>query len=1515
MLVPPLLRRSDERLRRGSELPQCGSAARAHSGLGPQRIRLENRLQQIEKRLSHIRTSTFVEMLPPPAKRRKVGPKSDAHEELADAKVSAQHLTDAAAHQEVCENDSGSARAQLVRCRERSKRPKVPPALFIIENSIDLLSERNRQQERHNKCTSTQMTKDHHPSQQAKNRPGAGSQDSKVGSQASKAGSISRVDNREKQREMWHKQVKEEKKKHKHHTPYCRICHRLGFCQHALRDQSQQIQRRRRSTRSRHLYQPVLPPTQVHTRAASQSRVVQPLVQAQEQKVVVAHLPPTSTSSEGSFFSIQDPDDEIFEFVSALTRRSFLENWNFKRDLAKHRERSTGPECWVSWEDGLDSAHAPVGPATGSPAAADFVGEARAQVMNAAEDEKALPEFYGGRVGYKSRKVHGMPSAITCMGMPDMEPETSAIHTRRKSQRGLLALADTAASDRISATPSAAASGHPRAAGSYAKALRAQQRCRDDAKSCGVGNTVYGSCCWEGGHYGQDVIKKHLTPKSKDMGGHKHDHHASAHNHEHHVDKNWASSERKHDRHAESQQRRRQKDLVVALDKLLPDTYHSDCVKDCGGRRSLGMEGRSLHDVLSDTTKCLRAMRTRDEGGDADAGSPSTQDEPTHAGHLSSAAIRDGLMSSYSLAVMELEMPSWTVLSLNPAAKELLGDTPWGSCEGQCLVNSFVHCHDVSILEDLWSEAQSVSKTHDPPSQGPPQGANTSRRTIRFSTYHSHDPVLVKRRHGENVASEVDVSMERDASSATNLLPMMHCLPDPFVDCFVPDKDVGAAKEFEPANVEACEEEKGDIFVASNFARDKSKKAGRKFISCHYVAAQVQLLSIASQRCSSLSMTWQVHPLDTSADQVAAGGEGSTGPRVQAHAHTYKQAQLNTLKPCSRCKAQRKGVAYCLRLGHISVLLSSLRKKEGMGGKLQGMRALLLISRVKHAALQTAWACSNGAAASASPAFLSTCSSSPMRTASHCTFKPVTSNTETAGKTSAALGSSTSSIKVGDGLAALRKAIALSMAASGEDTESQGHHHLPTFEMDHGSSHLVTAQEVMQYQLQGGKWCQKPNQMQPWAELVGERVRVYWDGEGEWFAGHVSRYCARKKQAPFFVQYDDGDAQWENFKLVQWMKDDNQPHARVQVATARILQFVFRKRSGKSIRLGPYQNLIATQRQSTLALHSLFKALTIELRGLRAQNVPREVADIGGRQLLGQELIGRRLRMLWAAESEWFFGTMIRFCALVGHVIEWDDREVSVHDLSSEIFEWISEEESDDDARGHDIARGSSAGMRTISKLRTDCYVQQSVRAFPSTGLHRGTAICAVDATSEGRKRRSSTMVEAAAAHADEAMAACLEAHGHVSHALPPALCNAAQARVSILAPPTMPAQSSRSSAVQTLPTLVVRDPKQVKQVEQVEQVKQVELEQARLDMDEATRLLGLVKKCVLQRKLEIFQQTHAGRASVSHFIFADSLRQTLKCFTCCAIYLLGAEYEFGLILVYGNRRQASTCDQVIHYM
>jgi len=82
--------------------------------------------------------------------------------------------------------------------------------------------------------------------------------------------------------------------------------------------------------------------------------------------------------------------------------------------------------------------------------------------------------------------------------------------------------------------------------------------------------------------------------------------------------------------------------------------------------------------------------------------------------------------------------------------------------------------------------------------------------------------------------------------------------------------------------------EEGGEDGVSHFALDKTKKGGRnKFISCHYVDAHVQLLSIAPQRRSRLSTTWQVSHLDASVDQVAAGGEGTlVGPnsRVRGNA-------------------------------------------------------------------------------------------------------------------------------------------------------------------------------------------------------------------------------------------------------------------------------------------------------------------------------------------------------------------------------------------------------------------------------------------------------------------------------------------------------------------------------------------------------------------------------------------------------------------------------------------------------
>jgi hypothetical protein len=405
------------------------------------------------------------------------------------------------------------------------------------------------------------------------------------------------------------------------------------------------------------------------------------------------------------------------------------------------------------------------------------------------------------------------------------------------------------------------------------------------------------------------------------------------------------------------EKRHRQKQNVNTLDALLPEAFRRNPVKNCAGRRSMGTEGRSLHDVLVDTIQCLKSMRAHDESVDANCGGPggpTIANEHSHAQTGASSrqvtpeTMRDGIMSSRSLAVMELEMPSWTIISLNPAARDLFGDTPWGSCEGQCLANSIVPFEDMPILENMWLEAQRASTTYAPAimtTSEPMQSASrkpasyappSEKRTIRFSRYCLHDPIQEK--HGGEVSSGAYMPLERAVSIDRADIIERAASGDGFPHAFAPDQ------LFEGASATGELDESGSPDVAWN----KTKKGGRKFISCHFVASHVQLLSIAPKRRSRLAELWhrwggKSSGEDATAVEVEADGMGSQW--AQTGAHNYTEKQLRTMKPCSRCKANHKSVTYCIQRGHVPVSVSS----HSTGKETAGMRALLLISKCKDA--------------------------------------------------------------------------------------------------------------------------------------------------------------------------------------------------------------------------------------------------------------------------------------------------------------------------------------------------------------------------------------------------------------------------------------------------------------------------------------------------------------------------------------------------------------------------------------
>ena len=106
-------------------------------------------------------------------------------------------------------------------------------------------------------------------------------------------------------------------------------------------------------------------------------------------------------------------------------------------------------------------------------------------------------------------------------------------------------------------------------------------------------------------------------------------------------------------------------------------------------------------------------------------------------------------------------------------------------------------------------------------------------------------------------------------------------------------------------------------------------------------------------------------------------------------------------------------------------------------------------------------------------------------------------------------------------------------------------------------------------------------------------------------------------------QYDDGEAHWENLKAVPWF-----------------------------------------QEQDARSKHPVPDA---------DQHRDSDSHNREAQKAAGEALLGRRLTMLWPAEGEWFQGTVVRFHGSGQHIIEWDDREISIHDLDCERVQWITD--------------------------------------------------------------------------------------------------------------------------------------------------------------------------------------------------------------------------------------------------
>merc|ERR1719199_2106151 len=121
------------------------------------------------------------------------------------------------------------------------------------------------------------------------------------------------------------------------------------------------------------------------------------------------------------------------------------------------------------------------------------------------------------------------------------------------------------------------------------------------------------------------------------------------------------------------------------LDTLLPPPWRSTPSPNNAGGRAIGVQGRSLHDVLTDTVRYLTQLKQ-------DSLLKKYGVEPTDV-------IKRGLQSSKSMLCVEVEGAkgddACSITGMGQAAKGFFKHSPWGDVHGHSL-SHFVKCDDVA---------------------------------------------------------------------------------------------------------------------------------------------------------------------------------------------------------------------------------------------------------------------------------------------------------------------------------------------------------------------------------------------------------------------------------------------------------------------------------------------------------------------------------------------------------------------------------------------------------------------------------------------------------------------------------------------------------------------------------------------------------------------------------------------------------------------------------------------------
>ncbi|KAL3923149.1 MAG: hypothetical protein SGPRY_004313 [Prymnesium sp.] len=196
------------------------------------------------------------------------------------------------------------------------------------------------------------------------------------------------------------------------------------------------------------------------------------------------------------------------------------------------------------------------------------------------------------------------------------------------------------------------------------------------------------------------------------------------------------------------------------------------------------------------------------------------------------------------------------------------------------------------------------------------------------------------------------------------------------------------------------------------------------------------------------------------------------------------------------------------------------------------------------------------------------------------------------------------------------------------------------------------------------------------AALVGQKVRVWWGGEGTWYSGAVVRYSTRRRL--HLVHYDDDDQREHELDgpLEEW---ELLPSKSASAAV------------GEAVR--PPMKPPATPAAPPCAPQ----------RENGKPRLERGTPEVDELLAGGKRMVGYRVRVYWGGNSEWYSGQVVQY---EPHFFSWkinyDDGEVKWHELldSDELWEF-DEVETDPQASAAARQEQSNAQQKQMAKVAT----------------------------------------------------------------------------------------------------------------------------------------------------------------------------------------------------------------------